>query len=281
VSASVSPVRDAGGTIIGAAGIHRDIGERKATEQRARDLAHDAVIVRDATTSTMVAWNRGAERLYGWTAAEAIGRVIHDLLATIFPDSWEAVAAALARDGAWETARIQMRQSLALDLRVVDLAALVARVASELAHAHAIRVEGTSDPLPGLYDETRPARALSNVLRNAVKYSPRDKMVVCTLSDVEEAMGCWAVIRVSDRGISIPAAEIERAFDPCYRASNALGRAEGTGLGMDGVRQIVEAHQGTIALENAEGIGTTVTLRLPRRLPEHEPGTAEATLSRA
>jgi PAS domain S-box-containing protein len=85
----------------------RDVTERKEYEQELRlraellDLAHDAVIVRDPVDSRVTFWNRGAESIYGFSRAEAVNRVTHELLATVFPDSKEAVGDALARDGRW------------------------------------------------------------------------------------------------------------------------------------------------------------------------------------
>ncbi len=64
-------------------------------------LAHDAIIVR-TPTSTIISWNHGAERLYGWTEQEAIGRVSHELLQTVFPHSREVTDNLLALHGQWE-----------------------------------------------------------------------------------------------------------------------------------------------------------------------------------
>jgi PAS domain S-box-containing protein len=86
----------------------RDVTERKRSERELRlrgellELAHDAVIVRDPVESRVTFWNRGAERIYGYSRAEAIGRVSHDLLETEFPESAEALDEALAREGKWE-----------------------------------------------------------------------------------------------------------------------------------------------------------------------------------
>jgi PAS domain S-box-containing protein len=66
------------------------------------DLAHDAVIVRDPVESRVTFWNREAQTVYGYSHADAVGRVTHDLLVTVFPESREAVDDALARDGQWE-----------------------------------------------------------------------------------------------------------------------------------------------------------------------------------
>ncbi|HTK08254.1 MAG TPA: PAS domain S-box protein [Ktedonobacteraceae bacterium] len=72
-------------------------------------LAYDAIIVRDPT-SRIISWNRGAERLYGWTAQEAIGQVTHDLFQTRFPASREALDRFLATGEQWEGELIHRRK---------------------------------------------------------------------------------------------------------------------------------------------------------------------------
>jgi len=85
-----------------------DITQRRAAERELElradllDLAHDAVVVREPVKSQITFWNREAEKVYGYARAEATGRVSHDLLATVFPESRQAVDEALARDGQWE-----------------------------------------------------------------------------------------------------------------------------------------------------------------------------------
>ena len=65
------------------------------------ELLHDAIVVRDAN-SLILYWNRGAERLYGWTAAEAQGHLTHELFRTEFPESFEDIHKTLFETGAWE-----------------------------------------------------------------------------------------------------------------------------------------------------------------------------------
>ncbi|GAB4067342.1 hypothetical protein GCM10028812_20060 [Ancylobacter sonchi] len=65
------------------------------------DLTHDAILVRD-DTDTILYWNRGAEELYGWSAAEAVGCKTTELLRTVFPSAREAVNAQLHRAARWE-----------------------------------------------------------------------------------------------------------------------------------------------------------------------------------
>lgn len=76
----------------------------RITNQQMADLialAHDAIIVRDPA-STIIFWNQGAERLYGWTAQEAVGQVTHELLQTRFLRSREITEVLLGRFGQWE-----------------------------------------------------------------------------------------------------------------------------------------------------------------------------------
>jgi PAS domain-containing protein len=83
----------------------RDVTERKRDEQELRlraellDLAHDAVIVRDPVDSRVAFWNHEAESIYGYSRAEAVDRVTGELLATVYPESGEAVGETLAREG--------------------------------------------------------------------------------------------------------------------------------------------------------------------------------------
>ncbi len=64
------------------------------------DLAQDAIMVRDLN-GTIRFWNRGAEALYGWSRKEAVGRAIHELLRTRFPDTLEAIVEKVSRTGHW------------------------------------------------------------------------------------------------------------------------------------------------------------------------------------
>jgi PAS domain S-box-containing protein len=107
VSLTLSPVRDDAGNLIGISKIARDVTEQKRQEELADrqsnllDQAYEPILVRDHT-DRIVYWNKGAERLYGWTAGEAVGRVSHELLQTAFPEPLEEITRKLARDGRWE-----------------------------------------------------------------------------------------------------------------------------------------------------------------------------------
>jgi len=103
--------------------------------------------------------------------------------------------------------------------------------------------------------------AITNLLDNAVKYSPEGVRISVELM----AQGGELLIRVSDQGIGIPPADLKRIFKRFYRAAWARSRVKGTGLGLFIVRAIVRKHRGSITADSkGEGKGTTITLRLPQ-----------------
>lgn len=103
-------------------------------------------------------------------------------------------------------------------------------------------------------------QALSNLVSNAVKYSPPHSPVQVTVARAPETGG--TVISVTDQGSGIEADEVERVFEPYYRARNS-GGIRGIGLGLHLVRHFVEAHRGRIEIESRPGLGTCVRLHLP------------------
>jgi signal transduction histidine kinase len=90
--------------------------------------------------------------------------------------------------------------------------------------------------------------------------------VILTLVREDAPDGPVAVMAVRDRGIGIPAADVPRVAERFFRAANAVGAFPGTGIGLAGARQTLEAHGGKLTIESAEGVGTVVTLRLPLTL---------------
>lgn len=162
-----------------------------------------------------------------------------------------------------ELARAQLGSTLELVRARVDLVELARAVARDVAGTssrHAIRVDAPDAGLiVGDWDRPRIERVLQNLLSNAVKYSPDGGEVVVRLRTDGDA----AVVEVSDRGIGIPAADLERIFVRFYRGSNVTGRIGGTGIGLTLVRQIVEQHGGNVAVESEPGHGTTFRVRLP------------------
>jgi signal transduction histidine kinase/CHASE3 domain sensor protein len=110
-------------------------------------------------------------------------------------------------------------------------------------------------------DTVQLERVLSNLLVNAVKFTPTGGSIEISI----RAAGNGVRVAVSDTGIGIPEAEQPALFDRFFRASNAQASGiEGTGLGLFIAKTVVERHGGVIGVESAIGAGTTFWFTLPR-----------------
>ena len=106
------------------------------------------------------------------------------------------------------------------------------------------------------------ALALGNLVANAVAYSPNGSRVVVA-ARTDDLM---VDLTVTDQGIGIPAAEIERIFERFYRVDPARHRSTGgTGLGLSIVKHVAASHGGDVRVWSVEGQGSTFTLTLPRK----------------
>jgi signal transduction histidine kinase len=104
------------------------------------------------------------------------------------------------------------------------------------------------------------ARAFTNVLSNALKYSPQGTDLACSVQDGEQH---WRVA-FRDRGPGIPVELQSQLFQPFHRLNQKdYPDVHGVGLGLLLVRTVVQRHGGSIDIDSAEGAGCTVTLVLP------------------
>ncbi len=137
----------------------------------------------------------------------------------------------------------------------------VARLSRTVPRHHLVLdiAPGTGDaPL----DYVQISQVITNLVENAAKFAPPDTTITITarrLADLVE-------IAVNDEGPGIPAAERERVFDAFYRTSGAA-RRPGTGLGLAISKGLIEAHGGTMFVEQATGGGARVVVRLPAPAP--------------
>ncbi|MBI2245705.1 MAG: HAMP domain-containing protein [Nocardioides sp.] len=152
------------------------------------------------------------------------------------------------------------------DFEPVDLALLVREAVTDVRITAARRrirleVDTPEDVVPVLADRAMLHRALLNVLSNAVKFSHDDGTVDVVLT----VPGGQVEVRVTDHGIGIPGAEIERLGTRFFRASNAVtNEIAGTGLGLRITQTIIDRHSGEVVIESEEGEGTSVVVRLRR-----------------
>ena len=157
-------------------------------------------------------------------------------------------------------------EDASLDSEFCDLGA-VAEEAVESARAAAkdkvaIGYAPPERPVVVFSDRGRVRRAVSILLDNAVKYTPKGGRVAVAVHESEE----WAKIEVTDTGIGIPADQLPLVFERFHQADEARA-SSGAGLGLAIARQIAEAHGGRIEATSSLGEGSTFTLLLPRKRP--------------
>jgi signal transduction histidine kinase len=111
-------------------------------------------------------------------------------------------------------------------------------------------------------DEFSINEMITNLLFNAIKYTPENKTVSIEAKNLDDRIQ----IGITDTGIGIPENEIGNVFDEFFRASNAQQKEkDGTGLGLSIVKQIVERHGGEISVQSQQDQGSTFTVILPKK----------------
>jgi signal transduction histidine kinase len=145
----------------------------------------------------------------------------------------------------------------------MDMAALL----QEICQLHREMVPGAHiaeqivvAPMPMVGDAKLLFQVFSNVLSNAIKYSPDGGVIA-----VDAALaGDEVVVAVADHGIGIPVADLDRLFERYHRGGNVSGIV-GTGVGLYLVKMVVDMHGGAVTVESKEGEGARFTIRLPRK----------------
>jgi two-component system, OmpR family, sensor kinase len=147
----------------------------------------------------------------------------------------------------------------------IDMAALlhdVCQLHREIAPYSQIWENVAERPLRVVGDAKLLFQVFSNLLANAIKYSPGGGLIKIG-ARMESGQ---VVVVVEDRGIGIPAQDRERLFTRYSRGSNVSGIV-GTGVGLYLVKMVIDLHRGDVAVESREGEGSRFTVRLPSNLP--------------
>ncbi|MGB2861723.1 MAG: ATP-binding protein [Sedimentisphaerales bacterium] len=160
----------------------------------------------------------------------------------------------------------QMRLSGRLEMEAFSLPDSISKALSSIANRakeKSITVSSNVEPSVGeiVGNEFSITEMVTNLLFNAVKYTPENKTVRLEAKRDDN----YVRIDIIDTGIGIPAEELENVFEEFFRASNAQkNEKDGTGLGLSIVKQIIEQHGGDISVESQEGQGTKFTVILPQ-----------------
>lgn len=203
--------------------------------------------------------------------ATRLGRIIDDLLLLATLESAAERAPEHAPGNVTDDAREDAPKTAPLDMEPVEVrAVLMEGIESheELARRKGVRVECMCEDSLRVQGNAGLLRhAVSNLVENAVKYSPEGGTVHVRSTVLEGQV----LIEVQDRGPGIPAQHLARLFERFYRVDRARSRASGgTGLGLAIVKHVAQVHGGTVDVESrtsaagsAQGPGSCFRLRLP------------------
>jgi two-component system phosphate regulon sensor histidine kinase PhoR len=129
------------------------------------------------------------------------------------------------------------------------------------------------EPVRQRHDPQRLGQVVSNLIGNALKFTPEGGHVKVSLRPTDEG----ADLSISDDGVGIPPAELPYVFERFYRGAWANeSRAAGSGLGLSIVRSIVDMHNGRVEITSTPGKGTEVTISLPRDMSVSSPPAVRA-----
>lgn len=159
-----------------------------------------------------------------------------------------------------DTTRIS-EGKLQLTFEQVDINELLKERIDEIKYTTTQTLELKTQPLPSLYaDRERIGQVITNLLANAIKYSPKEKTITITATYTPNEIQ----VSVSDQGYGIPEADQQKIFDRYFRVTaNKMNTFPGMGLGLYISAQIIQRHGGTISVQSREGEGSTFSFTIP------------------
>ncbi|MBX6377138.1 MAG: hypothetical protein IRY95_01145 [Clostridia bacterium] len=256
LAARLAAIADESGCVTGAVIVFHDVTEQERLEQMRREfvanVSHELRTPLTVVKSYVEALQDGtwrdeevAPRFLGVVAAETdrMVRLVNDLLTLSRLDYHEA----------------------ALKLSEVDVPMLVRKVHARFADRCREKGIALHEDCPGglppaLADADQVETVLVNLVSNAVDFTPSGGRIRTRCRREGDVLA----VSVEDTGIGIPEEDLPRIFERFYRVDKGRSREYGgTGLGLAIARQIVEAHGGRIAIQSAQGKGTTVHFTLP------------------
>ncbi len=242
--------------------VGRDVRQPKLQEQGAREI-------RDAAR----AFNTMQDRLQRYldSRTRVLAAMSHDLKTPLTrlrlqvetledPDAQTRIGKQLDEMESMVRGSLALFRGLDDDeaLAPVDINALLVTLQAEFKQMSGhVTIEGTAQR--GLVGKPQGLkRCLTNLIENAIKFGGSARVYVLDASTA-------VVIRIEDAGPGIPAAELERVFEPFYRVESSRNRdSGGTGLGLSSARDIAQSHGGTLVLGNLPQRGLEAILTLPR-----------------
>jgi PAS domain S-box-containing protein len=248
-----SRVDNSAGNLLGVVTVIRDISEEKAlTQQRERFIAHASHELRTPVTNLLT-------RLYLARKRPLPFEPHLDLLDEIALRMKQLV------DDLLDVSRMD-RQLVALKREPLVIGEVLRSVVrlqqGEADKKHiSLRLESDGSTTHLSADADRLTQVLTNLISNAINYTPEGGMVtVCLESHSVEKR---VAITVADTGIGIPDEHLTQIFQPFFRVPNETNSVKGSGLGLAISKEIIELHGGTLTVESERGKGSRFIVRLP------------------
>ena len=255
VGITYAPLLSTDGVLLNVIGVVRDITRFREAEE----LKSTFVSVVSHELKTPVALIKGYVSTLRREDATWDRDIVQDSLAVI---EEEADRLTDLIENLLDASRLQAG-ALSINLSDVDLSTLTRRIAERFQtqeNRHSITVSFPPSFPVILADEDRLAQVLSNLISNAIKYSPSGGEITIRGQIHPQQV----VICVSDQGPGIAAGDIPYIFDRFYRAQEASRTTKGAGLGLYLARAVVEAHGGRIWVDSKSGEGARICFSLPR-----------------
>ncbi|HYU54127.1 MAG TPA: PAS domain-containing sensor histidine kinase [Gemmatimonadaceae bacterium] len=293
----ITAIRDSEGTLVGFAKVTRDLTSRRLAEEQACQLAAEQAAHAEAARRNEQLHQLNVQLESALALAERSIRVRDDVLAVVAHDLRSPVHTILGaagvveiiRDGEAHDRNVQIIQraarrmerlisdlldvasiesgTLSVRSAPVDLTLLVSEVLELLegqSRERSIKLSSEVDPgIPVIMgDHDRLMQVLSNLLGNAIKFTPEGGNIRVRASRKDDRV----LVSVADSGIGISPTDLPHVFDRFWKADGSS--AKGAGLGLSIASGIVEAHGGKIWAESELGVGTTMTFTLPATPPQ-------------
>jgi PAS domain S-box-containing protein len=265
VSLSISPIRDASGTIVGASKILRDISAKKRTEasliqaekiaaagRMAATIAHEVNNPLEAVTNLLYLAKSNAEdpeevRTFLSAAEGEVARVSHIAKQTLgFYRETDAPSAASLSELATHAIRIYAPKCRDAGIRIL---------------------EDLNSTRQVVLRKGEIMQVISNLIANAIYAMPSGGTLWVSVQDSESPNAPGVVLSVTDNGVGIPAEQLPRIFDAFFTTRSTIG----TGIGLFVAKQFVEGHRGRISVESrtdATSHGTKMSIFLPLENPD-------------
>ncbi len=157
------------------------------------------------------------------------------------------------------------------EINIVELLTPLVQEAQLIGQTRQINIEFVAEEVPPIQlDKERMSQVCSNLLSNALKYTPDDGKISVRVTKMHDCngtnknnRGCVRV-EVQDSGVGIPEGDLKKLFNKFYQAQNTpLVNEKGSGLGLALVKHVAEAHGGRVSVQSQVGVGSTFSVFLP------------------